>query len=311
MNENFDRGSFRNKAPGFNSPIQLPPNGDSAKQWQDANRSWWEKTPMRYDWRESIGSQRGTEEYYHEIDDRFLGAVSRYLPWKRAPFESLIPYDELSRLDVLEIGVGHGTHAQLIATRSKSFTGIDLTEAACASTIKRFELAGIHGTILKMDAEAMSFPDASFDFIWSWGVIHHSADTQKVLREMHRVLRPGGRATVMVYYRSLIQYYLINGVGRGIIGGELWKAGGIHRVNQQATDGAIARFFSVRDFASLLGGLFSAEKVWVTGQKPDAIPLPNGKLKALFIERIPDVVTRFLTDRLRLGTFLIVSMKRI
>ena len=34
----------------------------------------------------------------------------------------------------------------------------------------------------------MEFADNSFDFIWSWGVIHHSADTQRVLREMHRVL---------------------------------------------------------------------------------------------------------------------------
>lgn len=311
MNDNFDSNSFRNKAAGFDAPAQLPANGDTARHWQDANKAWWEKTPMRYDWRESIGSQPGTKEYYDEIDRRFLGSARQYLPWKDSPFESLIPYSDLVHMDVLEIGVGQGTHAQLIALRSKSFTGIDLTQAACNSTQKRFELAGIDGKILQMDAEAMSFPDSSFDFIWSWGVIHHSSNTENVLREMHRVLRPGGHATVMVYYRSFVQYYLISGIARGILRREFWKTGGIHQINQAATDGALARFFTVDDFSKLLGGLFVIEKVWITGQKPDAIPLPNGALKTFLIDHVPNGITRFVTDWLRFGTFLIVRIKRV
>lgn len=311
MKDNFDSGTFQNKAAGFEDPIQLPADGDTARQWQDANKSWWEKTPMRYDWRESIGIQPGTRAYYEEIDRRFLAAVKHYLPWQRFPFELLIPYGELQALDVLEIGVGQGTHAQLIATHAKSFTGIDLTGAACVATTKRFELAGLAGNVRQMDAEAMSFPDGSFDFIWSWGVIHHSANTQKVLREMHRVLRPGGRATVMVYYRSLIQYYLINGIARGLLRGEFWTTGDIHKINQSATDGALARFFSTDEFCRLLGGLFNVEKTWITGQKPDAVPLPNGRLKAWLIAHLPDAITRFITDRLRAGVFLIVSVRRI
>jgi 2-polyprenyl-3-methyl-5-hydroxy-6-metoxy-1,4-benzoquinol methylase len=308
--DNFDGSSFQNKAAGFEDPVQLPSNGATARQWQDANRSWWEKTPMRYDWRESIGSQPGTKPYYDEIDRRFLESVRQYLPWKRSPFESLIPYSDLDHLDALEIGVGQGTHAQLIALHSKSFTGIDLTQAACISTQKRFKLAGIDGRILQMDAEAMSFPDNSFDFIWSWGVIHHSSNTQNVLREMHRVLRPGGHATVMVYYRSFIQYYLINGIARGLLRREFWKTGGIHQINQAATDGALARFFTVDDFSKLLGSLFVIERVGITGQKPDAIPLPNGRLKTFLIRHIPDAITRFVTDRLRLGLFLIVRIRK-
>lgn len=310
MKDNFERGSFRNKAAGFDDPVQLPPNGEAARQWQDANRSWWEKTPMRYDWRESIASEPGTKEYYDEIDRRFLEAVRRYLPWRRLPFESLIPYDDLKNLDVLEIGVGQGTHAQLIAAHAKSFTGIDLTEAACGSTKRRFELAGLRGTVRQMDAEAMSFPDGAFDFIWSWGVIHHSANTQNVLAEMHRVLRPGGRATVMVYYRSFIQYYLVNGIARGLLRGEFRTIGDIHKINQAATDGALARYFSIAEFSALLGKRFSIEKSRITGQKADALPLPTGRLKAFLIRRLPDAITRFITDQLRLGTFLIVTMKR-
>ncbi len=310
MADNFDRGSFGNKAAGFDDPVQLPSDAKAALQWQDANRSWWEQTPMRYDWRESIGSAPGTKEYYAEVDRRFLDAVRHYLPWEKIPFESLIPYAGLARSDVLEIGVGQGTHAQLIAPRSKSFTGIDLTEVARAASQKRFDLNGIDGRIVQMDAEAMAFPDQSFDFIWSWGVIHHSASTQNVLREMRRVLRPGGHACVMVYYRSFIQYYLINGFARGLLRGEFWKIGDIHQINQAATDGALARYFSTAEFSQLLGDLFSIEKVWITGQKPDALPFPNGRLKNFLIGHLPDAITRFITDRLRLGTFLIVRMKR-
>lgn len=265
---------------------------------------------MRYDWRESVGIQQGTKEYYDEIDRRFLEAVRHFLPWKLRPFETLIPYGHLKDLDVLEIGVGQGTHAQLIATHAKSFAGIDLTEAACAATQRRFELAGLPGKIQQMDAEAMAFPDGSFDFIWSWGVIHHSANTKKVLEEMDRLLRPGGRATVMVYYRSFIQYYLINGILRGLLRREFWKIGDIHRINQAATDGALARYFSIRDFGKLLGHGFKIEQVWITGQKPDALPLPNGRLKSFLIGHVPDSITRFLTDQLRVGTFLIVSLKK-
>ncbi len=266
---------------------------------------------MRYDWRASIGCEPGTKPYYDEVDHRFLESVSHYLPWERAPFESLIPYPQLPRFDVLEIGVGQGTHAQLIASHAKSFTGIDLTEAASAATRKRFELAGIDGRIVRMDAEGMSFPDCSFDFIWSWGVIHHSADTRKVLREMHRVLRPGGLATVMVYYRSFTQYYVINGIAKGLLRREFWKVGDVHQINQASTDGALARFFSMAEFAALVDGLFVVERSWITGQKADAIPLPSGRLKSFLMRHLPDALTRFVTDRLRFGTFLVVRLRRV
>src|SRR5260370_38747581 len=99
------------------------------------------------------------------------------MPWRNVPFDAIIPFDDLRAKEVLEIGVGQGTHAQLFAPRCKSFTGIDLTANAVDMTSRRLKLFGFSGTILQMDAEAMNFVDNSFDYIWSWGVIHHSADT--------------------------------------------------------------------------------------------------------------------------------------
>ena len=120
----------------------------------------------------------------------------------KSAFDQVIPFDDLCAKNVLEIGIGQGTHAQLLAPRCKSFTGIDLTSHAINMTSRRLKMFGISGNVLQMDAEAMHFPDNSFDYIWSWGVIHHSADTGRVVREMHRVLRTGGKCTVMVYNKS-------------------------------------------------------------------------------------------------------------
>ncbi len=307
---NFDGERFANKAEGFGAPAQLPGDDESARRWQETNRRWWEASPMRYDWREPISYEEGTREYYEEVDRRFLAAVRRYLPWRLHPFEQFIPYGELGAMDVLEIGVGQGTHAQLIAPHCKSFTGIDLTEKASSATRRRLQIMGIPARILRMDAEKMELADASFDFIWSWGVIHHSSNTRQVVKEMARVLRRGGRASVMVYYRSPLQYYVFNGLGRGLLKREFWTVGDVHRINQAATDGALARFFSKGEFEQLVGPEFRVDYALVTGQKHDAVPIPHGRLKDFLLSAIPDPLSRFATDQLRLGTFLVVGMTR-
>lgn len=301
---------FRNKAKDFDAPTKLPSDDAERAEWQAANKAWWETTPMRYDWRQLIPHEKGTREYYREIDRRFVDSSRDFLPWRDRPFDRLIPYADLPNMDVLEIGVGQGTHAEMIAPHSRSFTGIDLTQAAITSTSQRFTLFGIEGRVLQMDAEAMSFPDASFDYIWSWGVIHHSADTQRVLREMRRVLRPGGRATVMVYHRNWWNFYVVAGLFKGILQGQLRELGDLHRVAQGATDGAIARYYRPREWREVTHGLFDIERVRIYGLKNDVIPLPGGRLKTLVERAVPSLLSRFLTNTLGMGSFLVVDMRR-
>lgn len=258
---NFTGSEFTNKAQGFDAPTRLPRNEAERIRWQEANKAWWQSTPMRYDWREKIHFEYGTKEYFEEVDRRFLGSAEAYLPFRSKPFDQLIPYSRLRGLDVLEIGVGQGTHAQLIAPDCRNYTGIDLTEIATRTTALRFKTLGIPGKVLQMDAEAMAFADASFDFIWSWGVIHHSADTNRVLQEMRRVLRPGGRATVMVYHRSWWNYFIIYGLLKGIFRGRLRKEGDLHHVAQNATDGAIARFYRRDEWRAVCRDKFEVQQI--------------------------------------------------
>jgi ubiquinone/menaquinone biosynthesis C-methylase UbiE len=58
-----------------------------------------------------------------------------------------------------------------------------------------------------MDAECLEFHDEEFDFIWSWGVIHHSAHTDRIVRQVARVLKPGDQFRLMVYNRRAFDTY--------------------------------------------------------------------------------------------------------
>jgi ubiquinone/menaquinone biosynthesis C-methylase UbiE len=306
---NFSGTEFTNKAAGFDEPTQPPRDEAQRRLWQAANRTWWESAPMRYDWREEIAHRPGSQAYFAEIDRRFLSSADKYAPWRRLPFEAIIPFDELRDKDVLEIGVGQGTHAQLLAPCCKSFTGIDLTSQAAAITSQRLELFDLPGRVLQMDAEAMAFADESFDYIWSWGVIHHSADTLQVLKEMHRVLRPGRRCTVMVYHRSWWHYYVC-GLLRAVFQKRLPHQAGLHHVIQRATDGAIARHYTPRAWRSMAGGLFVVESLRIYGLKGALLPMPYGRLKRFLEDLIPESVARGMTNHLGMGSFLVAHMRK-
>lgn len=129
-------------------------------------------------------------------------------------------------LDVLEIGCGLGTDGAQFAHAGANYTGIDLTEAAVDLARRRFELFNLPGNFRVADAEQLDFPDNSFDLVYSHGVLHHTPDTAAAVREIHRVLRPGGRAVVMLYHRDSYNYRVNISVLRRL-GVHLlrWKAG--------------------------------------------------------------------------------------
>jgi SAM-dependent methyltransferase len=109
-------------------------------------------------------------------------------------------------LRVLEIGCGLGTDGARFARAGADYTGVDLTDAAVELAQKRFELFNLPGTFRTADAESLDFPDNSFDLVYSHGVLHHTPNTAGAIREAHRVLKPNGRAIVMLYHRDSYNY---------------------------------------------------------------------------------------------------------
>jgi ubiquinone/menaquinone biosynthesis C-methylase UbiE len=118
----------------------------------------------------------------------------------------LVPFAETRGKKVLEIGTGNGADGAMFALNGAAYTGVDLTDAALEATRKHFRVLGLDGTFLKENAEQLTIPDGTFDFVYSHGVLHHTPHPQKAIDEVWRVLKPGGRAIVMLYHKHSFNY---------------------------------------------------------------------------------------------------------
>jgi ubiquinone/menaquinone biosynthesis C-methylase UbiE len=126
---------------------------------------------------------------------------------------SSVAYDRLIRegadgADVLEYGCGKGSAAFDLAAHGARVTGIDISDVAIDLSTSRGAELGLSDqlTFAVMDAEALEFPDASFDLVCGSAILHH-LDLQKAYAEIARVLRPGGRG---VFIEALGHNPLIN-----------------------------------------------------------------------------------------------------
>lgn len=107
-------------------------------------------------------------------------------------------------LRVLEIGVGIGAdYLQWLKAGAKA-SGVDISGTSIEKARRRCEMAGFLPDLRVADAEQLPFPDNSFDVVYSYGVMHHSPNTAQCVHEMSRVLKPGGRARIMVYHHPSV-----------------------------------------------------------------------------------------------------------
>jgi SAM-dependent methyltransferase len=113
-------------------------------------------------------------------------------------------FENARGLRVLEVGVGMGADYLEWLRAGAQATGVDLSAASIERARRRCELAGYTPDLWVADAESLPFSDNSFDVVYSYGVMHHSPDTAQCVREARRVLKPGGKARIMVYHHPSI-----------------------------------------------------------------------------------------------------------
>ena len=83
-------------------------------------------------------------------------------------------------------------------------TGIDLTDGAIVKAREMFDVCGYEATLKPCNAEKLDlFDDDTFDVVYSFGVLHHTPDTDAAFAQVHRVLKPGGKAIIMLYGKGL------------------------------------------------------------------------------------------------------------
>lgn len=111
--------------------------------------------------------------------------------------------------EVLEIGCGIGSDSRYISKRGSNITSLDLSFDNVHFSLKGMEVLGLQGKGVNADAEHLPFKDNSFDVVYSFGVLHHTLDTQKAINEVYRVLKPKGKSVIMLYHKGYAYYALL------------------------------------------------------------------------------------------------------
>ena len=271
---------------------------------QEGNRTWWNATPMAYDWKGEINTEPYSESWFAEIDAKFIHG-SRLFAHDEQNFGRIIPFKELMGKRVLEIGCGMGLHTSLMAAAGADVTAVDLTPTAVQATRKRLAQKGLSARVIEADAEHLPFADNSFDFIWSWGVIHHSSHTGRIVKEIARLLAPDGEARVMVYNRE-------SGWATGVLVRDHWLKGGFLKRTYEETlyklsDGFTARFYVREQFEDLFRTFFDNVSSELMGQDCDIVPLPPLLRKLVFPLISRRRANRALASR---GSFIFLTARR-
>lgn len=266
--------------------------GQSREQVQEANRSWWTDNPMTYDWHKTNPAEPHAPEWFDEVDRRFVAASFPYLSTVR-PFDRIMP-DSLAGRRVLEIGCGMGLHTETLLARGAEVTAVDLTSEAVAATKARLAQRDLVARVQEADAEDLPFDDGEFDFVWSWGVIHHSSHTTRIVRQIARVLAPSGEARVMVYNRDSLIARLT--LARHYLLGAEFRHRSPDEVLWEHTDGYHARYYHREQLEDLFLGFFTTAHATVLGQDPDVIPLP-ARVRAAPLRWLGDDRRRAAADR--------------
>ena len=140
-----------------------------------------------------LEGDKDTRDYFLRVEqDRY-----RQQGWAPGYFG----FNRFAGKKVLEIGVGQGTDLMQFAKAGAQCYGVDITDNHLALTRRNFELRGRQVDLRRADATQLPFPDGYFDCVYSFGVLHHIPEIEKVLAETHRVLKPGGEVMVALYHK--------------------------------------------------------------------------------------------------------------
>jgi len=158
----------------------------------------------------------GTREFFDQVE---AYRYNEYAPW----MPRLMEFEKFRDARLLEVGCGMGTDLLQFARGGARCTGIDLTPRSVEITRHRFRLYGAEGDFMISDGEHLPFRNESFDVVYSNGVLHHTPDTEGAVGEVHRVLKSGGVAKIMLYHRDSLNYWVEIVLRRGLLGFEFLR----------------------------------------------------------------------------------------
>lgn len=193
------------------------------------------------DW--SAGSRdASTTEDFANVEARFLA---------NPEIRENVHFGRFRGQRVLDIGCGSGVAACLFAKHGADVMAVDLTSAATQMARLNAALSALPINFAQMDAEQLALPSNAYDHVFSWGVIHHSRNTEQIVREIQRVLRPGGTGLIMVYHRHSIRYF-VRGLYWLLVKRKALEGYTLPTVQALFTDGYYQRHFTARELRAVL-----------------------------------------------------------
>jgi ubiquinone/menaquinone biosynthesis C-methylase UbiE len=170
----------------------------------------------------------GTPGFFQELDAYRFEKLS-YLP-------QVVKFSVYWGKRLLEVGCGLGIDLVRFAQAGAIVTGVDLAETSIDLARKNFEQSNLTADLQVMNGEGLQFEDGSFDVAYAHGVLQYTADPQKMVNELHRVLRPGGEAILMVYHK----YSWLNALSQ------------LMSVELEHEDAPVLRKYSIGEFKQLM-----------------------------------------------------------
>ena len=167
----------------------------------------------------------------------------------------------------------------------------------------RCSLFGVQSVLKVENAEALSFSDGAFDHVNCQGVVHHTPDTERAINEIARVIRPGGTASISVYYRNAALRHwrhlspfsqLAAALGARLTGrgrDDIFRLADPDEIvrHYDGAENPIGRAYSERDFRMIVERHFGVESVYFHFFPARSLPfrLPRALLSG---SRSPDAL---------------------
>lgn len=211
-------------------------------------KEWWNSNPYSYgmtsnDSYKDVGALTN-QELTLALFDEYMRKVRKHFDDAQGAGERIasrfIDYEDLSGKHVLDIASGYGWATVEMCRAGANVTGIDVAPRAIEGAKKHLEFRGLQADMRVMDAQAMDFPNSTFDFVLAWGCLMHMPDTEKAISEIFRVLKPGGRVAGYMYNKHSISFWWNIWFVRGIMLGRLFAyKGSTTALVSRYTDGYV------------------------------------------------------------------------
>lgn len=220
-------------------------------QLEAAVRDYWDAHVD--DWKIAT-HEPGTRGFFAEVEAYRFEKLD-YLPRR-------VDFSGYAGKTVLDVGCGLGNDLSRFARGGSIVTGIDLSPRAVELARTNFTQRGLEGTFHVMNGEALTLSDASFDVVYCHTVLHFTPHPERMVREIHRVLKQDGLAILMIVNSKSWMNWL-----RFVM-----------KVDIDHLDSPVFRHRTIGEFRDLLEPFAAVELV------PERFPVPtkvHGGLKAL------------------------------